>query len=89
MRKRKIETQFEDLAKSNKILFKERLKQSKVNVSPPFSEEKLNKVLKNYIFELFKDGVIEDYLWQSVLTMFNKMKQDMKISKNLQQVLQV
>ena len=89
MRKRKIETQFEDLAKSNKILFKEPLKQSKVNVSPPFSEEKLNKVLKNYIFELFKDRVIEDYLRQSVLMMFNKMKHDMKIPKNLQQVLQV
>ena len=84
MRKRQYIKNVVEVANLNEELFKERLKSSKENVSPPFNKEELDKVLKslktgkckdpnNYIFELFKDGVIGDDLRESLLLMMNKM----------------
>ena len=94
MRKRIIHKDFEEVAKMNEILFEERIKEAKTNVSPPFSSEQLDKVLNdlkigkckdtnNYIFELFKDWVIGKDLRISLLVMFNKMKSEMKIPEIL------
>ena len=94
MRKRKVHEQVENIEKSNIILFEERLLEAKKKVSPPFSANELNKVLKelksskckdpdNYIFELFKDGVIGNDLRKSLLIMMNKMKSEMKMPECL------
>ena len=94
MRKRKIHKDVEEVVKKGEILFEERIQKAKTNVSPPFSIEELDKVLKdlktgkckdtdNYIFELFKDGVIGKDLRISLLMMFNRMKSEMKIPESL------
>ena len=94
MRTRKIHEKVEEVDKLNKLLFEERLKEAKLNVSPPFSVNELDKVLKelktgkckdpdNYIFELFKDGVIGNDLRKSILIMMNIMKNKMKIPECL------
>ena len=74
----------------NKLLVEKRLKEAKLNVSPPFSVNELDKVLKelktgkckdpdNYIFKLFKDGVKGNDLRKSLLIMMTVMKNKIKI----------
>ena len=91
MRKIKIHDKFQDIAKSYEILFIARLEEAKRNnISPPFSVEELNLVLKdlktgkckdtdNYIFELFKDGVVGTELRKSLIPLLNRMKNAIKI----------
>ena len=94
MRKRKVKDEVEDLIKTEEIVFNKRVKEAKQNVSLPFDITELNKVLKNlktgkckdpdnFIYDLFKDGVIGSDLRKSILMLVNNMKSQMKIPSDL------
>ena len=87
MRKRPNHEDTEEIARIKEDTFKMRIEEAKQNKSPPFSMKELKKVLKSlksgkskdsdgYTSELFKDGIIGSNLKESLLMMFNSIKDD-------------
>ena len=90
MRKRPNHEDTEEIARVQEDTFNMRIEEVKHNKSPPLTMKELNKVLANlnsgkskdsdgYISELFKDGIIGSNLNESLLMMFNSMKDAMFI----------
>ena len=94
MRKRPIVEDVREIVELQDDLFKIRLVKAQKNKSPPFTRKELDIVLKslkkgkskdpdNYICELFKEGVIEKDLNESILLMMNRIKKKMEIPQCL------
>ena len=94
MRKRPLHKDAKKIAEIQEDTFKMRLEESRINKSLPFSMNELEKVLKSlkigkskdsdgYICELFKEGVIGTNLKESLLMMFNLMKDELVIPECL------
>ena len=90
LRWRPIRDEYEDLFKLKEQLFEMRLQLSKLNKSPCWTEQQLNRVLASLkdnksrdphgiINELFKPGVGGKKLVSSLLIMLNKIKQEITI----------
>ena len=94
MRKRPIHRDAKHIAEIQENTFKMRIELSRRNKSIPFSMTELEKVLKSlkngkskdsegFICELFKEGVIGTNLKESLLVMFNNMKDELAIPECL------
>ena len=94
MRKRPVHEDVKNIADIQEDIFNMRLEESRKNKSLPFNMEELDMVLKSlkngkskdsngYISELFKEGVIGSNLKQSLLLMFNLVKNELVIPECL------
>ena len=86
MRKRPAQEEVKSVIKSIEALYKKRILSAQSVKSPPFRMTNLETILKSLmvgksrypedmVCEIFKDGVIVIDLKESILMMFNKMKQ--------------
>ena len=94
MRERPVHKDAKKIAEIQENTFKMRLEEARTKKSLPFSMSELDKVLKGlkngkskdsqgYICELFKEGVIGNNLKESLLMMFNHMKDELTIPECL------
>ena len=94
MRRRPKHEDVKEISETNEKTFLMRIEQARINKSPPFNMNELEKVLKSlktgkskdfngYICELFKEGVLGNNLKQSLLMMFNQMKHELIIPECL------
>ena len=98
MRKRKVKDEVKKIVDLNEKVFKMRVNEARNNISPEFSMDELEKVLKslksgkskdpeNYINELFKENMIGSDLKKSILMMMNKIKQQMTVPETLRKAI--
>ena len=84
----------EEETKRNENLFKMRVEEAETKISPPFSMTELETVLKklktgksrdpdNFVYDLFKYGVIGSDIKLSVLMLMNQMKSQMTIPEEM------
>ena len=94
MRKRPVKEEVKHINDLNEQLFKKRLEVAKNTKSPPFDMSELDRVLKSlktgkskdpdqYISELFREGIVGNYLKVSVLKMMNRIKTEIVVPECL------